>query len=189
MQVIKNSLNAFTYEVTIKESTSEMEHYKKQAAKKLSESRQFTGFRKGDEVPVDVVIREIGEERLMSESLEIALQSLYPKALKKLDIHPIEVGELQKVNSMSPLEVVLNVEIMPEVKIDIKKIEKIHIDIAEVSVSDEELQKEMDAMIVRGTHYHTRGAHHGHHHDENGDVADEMNVAIQIEDKVRLNAI
>lgn len=189
MQATTKKLNAHTYEVTIKESASEMEHYKKQAARKIADVRQFPGFRKGDEVPVEVVVREIGEDVLMAEALEVALQAVYPKALKKLEIQPIDVGELTKVVSMSPLEVVMHVEVMPEVKLDFKKIEKIKVDVAEVSVSDEELQKELDEIINRSTHFHPRGAHHGHSHDENGDVAEVTDTAIQNGDRVRVNAL
>lgn len=188
MQATSKKINAHTYEVTIRESATEMEHYKKQAARKIAEARQFPGFRKGDEVPVDVVAREIGEDRLMGEALESALQAIYPKALKKLEINPIDMGDLTKVVSMSPLEVVLTVEVLPEVKLDFKKIEKIKVELPEVSVTDEELQKELDEIIARGTHFHPRGAHHGHHHDENGDVPEETDTAIQVGDRVRINA-
>jgi trigger factor len=189
MQASAKKINAHTYEVTIKESAAEMEHYKKSAAKKIAEARQFPGFRKGDEVPADVIAREVGEDRLMGEALESALQALYPKALKKLEINPIDMGELTKVVSMSPLEVVLTVEVMPEVKLDFKKIEKVQVQVQEVSVTDEELQKELDEIVARSTHFHPRGAHHGHHHDENGDVAEVTDVAIQEGDRVRVNAL
>ena len=159
-----------TLEVTIKESGAEMEKYKKEAVHVLAGERQFPGFRKGDEVPFEVVAREIGEERIMQEALNQALQVLYPKALKKLEITPIDMGEIKDVKSISPLEVTLTVEVAPEVNLDIKKIEKIKVDVASVAVTDEELQKELNEIIVRGTHFHPRGAHHGHHHDENGDV-------------------
>jgi len=189
MQATSKKLNAHTFEVTIKESAAEMEHYKKAAAKKIAKTRQFPGFRKGDEVPTDVVAREVGEDRLMAEALEEALQAVYPKALKKLEIQPIEVGELSKVVSMSPLEVILHVEVMPEIKLDFKKIEKIKVDVPEVSVTDEEFQKELDEIIGRSTHFHARGAHHGHHHDENGDVDEVTDTAIHNGDKVRVNAL
>lgn len=189
MQATSKIINAHTLEVTIKESAAEMEHYKKSAAKKIAEVRQFQGFRKGDEVPVDVIAREVGEDRLMSEALDEALQTLYPKALKKLEINPIDMGELTKVTSMSPLEVVLTVEIMPEIKLDFKKIEKIKVAVPEVSVTDEELEKEMDEIVARSTHFHTRGAHDGHHHDENGDVPVVTDAAIADGDRVRVNAL
>lgn len=189
MQATSKKINPHTYEVTIKENAAEMEHFRKSAAKKIAESQQFPGFRKGDEVPVDVIAREIGEDRLMGEALEEALQSLYPKALKKLDIQPVDVGEITKITSTKPLEVILSVEVMPEVKLDFKKIEKIKVETPEVSVPDEDLQKELDEMIARGTHFHTRGAHHGHHHDENGDVSEVTDTSVQVGDRVRLNAI
>lgn len=189
MQATSKKVNAYTYEVTIKESASEMEHFKKSAARKIAEARQFPGFRKGDEVPVEVVAREIGEDRLMGEALEEALQTLYPKALKKLGVQPVEVADLTKIISTSPLEVILTVEVMPEVKLDTKKIEKITVSVPEVSVTDEELQKELDEIIARGTHFHPRGAHHGHHHDENGDVAETTDTAVQNGDRVRVNAV
>jgi trigger factor len=189
MQATSKKLSAHTYEVTIRESAAEMEHYKKSAARKIAEVRQFPGFRKGDEVPVDVVIREIGEDRLMGETLEEVLQAVYPKALKKLEIIPVDAGDLTKVVSMSPLEVVMTVEVMPEVKLDMKKIEKISVEVPSVAVSDEELQKELDEIIARSTHFHPRGAHHGHHHDENGDVPEETDTSIQNWDRVRVNAL
>lgn len=177
-----------TYEITIKESSTEMEKYKKEAVKALSENRQFAGFRKGDEVPFEVAAREVGEERIMQEALNQALQVLYPKALKKLEIVPVDMGEIKTITSISPLEVILTVEVSPEVKLDIKKIEKIKIELPTVAVPDEDLQKELDEIIARGTHYHPRGAHHGHHHDENGDVTD-TDTAIQEGDKVTVNAV
>ncbi len=177
-----------TYEITIKESSVEMEKYKKEAVKVLSDNRQFSGFRKGDEVPFEVAAREVGEERIMQEALNQALQVLYPKALKKLDILPVDMGEIKTITSISPLEVILVVEVSPEVKLDIKKTEKIKIDLPTVAVPDEDLQKELDEIIARGTHFHPRGAHHGHHHDENGDVTD-TDTAIQEGDKVTVNAI
>ncbi len=189
MQATSKKISAHTYEVTIKESAAEMEHYKKTAAKKIAEMRQFPGFRKGDEVPVEVVAREVGEDRLMAEALEEALQVVYPKALKKLAIQPVDSGEITKIVSMTPLEAIMSVEVVPEVKLDIKKLEKIKVEIPEVSVSDEDLQKELDEIIARGTHFHTRGAHDGHHHDENGDVAEVTDTAIQEGDRVRLNAV
>lgn len=189
MQATGKKINAYTYEVTIKESAAEMEHYKKWAARKIAEVRQFPGFRKGDEVPADVIAREIGEDALMGEALDQALQAIYPKALKKLEIQPIDAGEITKVTSMSPLEVTMSVEIMPTVKLDMKKIEKVKIDLPSVSVTDEELQKELDEIIARSTHFHTRGAHDGHHHDENGDVAEVTDIAIQEWDRVRVNAV
>lgn len=188
MQATSKKTSSNTFEITIKESGSEMEKYKKEAIRALAEERQFPGFRKGDEVPFEVIAREIGEERIMQEALNQALQVLYPKALKKLEITPVDMGEIKDVTSIAPLEVILTVEVAPEVDLDIKKIEKIKIDVTPVSVTDEELQKELDEIIARGTHYHPRGAHHGHHHDENGDVS-ETDLAIQEGDKVMVNAV
>lgn len=188
MQATSKKASGNTLEITIKESGAEMGKYKKEAVRALAEERQFPGFRKGDEVPFEVVAREIGEERIMQEALNQALQVLYPKALKKLEITPVDMGEIKDVKSISPLEVILTVEITPEVNLDIKKIEKIKIDVVAVAVPDEDLQKELDEIIVRGTHFHPRGAHHGHHHDENGDVS-ETDMAIQEGDKVMVNAV
>lgn len=189
MQATSQKINAYTYEVTIKESAADMEKHRKVAAKKIAQVRQFPGFKKGSDVPVEVVAREIGEDRLMSEALDEALQVLYPKALKKLEIVPVDSGEITKITSLKPLEVTLAVEIYPEVKLDIKKLEKIKVDVAETSVSDEELEKEMQGIIERYTHYHARGDHHGHAHDENGDVSETTDPGIQSGDKVRVNAL
>lgn len=176
------------YEVTIKESVSEMEKYKKEAIRVISDERQFDGFRKWDEVPFEVIAREIGEDKVMQEALNQALQILYPKALKKLEINPVDMGEIKEVKSITPLEVTLTVEIAPEVELDIKKIEKISIVLPQVSVSDEELKSELDEIVTRNTHYHIRGEAHGHEHDENGAV-ESTDETIQDGDKVTVNAI
>lgn len=170
MQVTSEKVSDTTIHITIKENKANMDKYEQTAADMLAADRQFPGFRKGDKVPVEVVAREVGGERLMQETLNEALQSLYPKALKKLEIQPVDMGEIKEVKSINPLEVILAVEVTPEVRLDLKKIEKIRIDIPHAAVTDEELQRELDEIIARGTHYHPRGAHHGHHHDENGDV-------------------
>lgn len=188
MQVSSKQLHPHTIEVTIKESGVEMEHIKKHTARRLSEVRQFSGFRKWEEVPVDAVIAEIGEERFMSEVLEDALQSIYPKAIKKLWITPVESGEFVKLVSMSPLEVVMHVEVIPSIELDMKKMEKISVIVGQVSVSDEEMEKELEKIIERATHFHTRWAHHGHSHDENGDLPEETDDTIKIGDKVHVNA-
>ncbi|MFA6079972.1 MAG: trigger factor [Candidatus Gracilibacteria bacterium] len=188
MQATSKKVGPNIFEITIKESGAEMEKYKKEAVQAISSERQFAGFRKGDEVPFDVVAREVGDERLMQEALNQALRVLYPKALKKLEITPVDMGEIKDMTSFSPLDVVLTVEVAPEVELDIKKIEKIKIEVAPVAVPDEELQKELDEIIARSTHYHPRGAHHGHTHDENGEVS-ETDLAIQMGDKVMVNAV
>lgn len=189
MQVTHESVSGHMVKITIKESSTEMEHYKKLAALEIAEARQFPGFRKGDDVPTEVVAREIGEDRLMQEALNRALQTLYPKALKKLSIHPVDMGEISDIASISPLEVTLMIEVVPEIALDIKKTEKIRVPMPQVSVSDEDLEAELAEMLKRGTHYHPRGHHHGHTHDENGDLPDSTDTAIQMHDKVRVNAV
>ncbi len=92
----------------------------------------------------------------MSEALEDALQSIYPKAIKKLLITPVESGEFVKLVSMSPLEVVMHVEVIPSIELDMKKIEKISVVVDQISVSDEEMGKELEKIIERATHFHTR---------------------------------
>ena len=124
----------------------------------------------------------------MQEALNQALQILYPKALKKLEINPVDMGEIKEVKSITPLEVTLTVEIAPEVELDIKKIEKISIALPTVSVSDEELKSELDEIVVRNTHYHVRGDAHGHDNDVNGAV-ESTDETIQDGDKVTVNAI
>ncbi len=125
----------------------------------------------------------------MGEALESALQVLYPKALKKLGIHPVDIGEIKKINSSSPLDVVLEAEVIPDVELALKKIEKIRISQAKVDVTDEELEKEMQAISDRYTHYHPRGHEHGHHHDENGEVETVADMGVHEGDRVRVNAL
>lgn len=41
MQATSKKISGYTYEVTIKEGATEMEHYKKSAAKMIAAARQF----------------------------------------------------------------------------------------------------------------------------------------------------
>ena len=95
---------------------------------KLAGRTEVKGFRSG-KAPKNLTIMAIGENKLISEIIDLALQETYPKALKDENIIPIAPPKINikkmadLVGDAAELEYEAEVEILPEVKVgDYKKI-------------------------------------------------------------------
>lgn len=154
MQVTKNETAPHTIEVTIKESEKNMKKHQRKAADEIAKERQFKGFKKGStDVPVDVISAEIGAGMLESETLQKALESLYPKALTKAEITPVDQGEIKEVQSVIPLEVTLQVEVLPPVELDIKKASKVSVEKKKTKVTAKDVEADMKKIQEENTQY------------------------------------
>ena len=97
---------------------------REKALKKLKESLEIQGFRKGN-APDTIVVQKVGEMRLLEEAAEIALSEEYPNILEEHKIDAIGRPEIAitKIAPGNPLEFKVKTSLMPEVKLtDYKKI-------------------------------------------------------------------
>ena len=118
------------------------EKYKRQAARKISQSQKIPGFRPG-KAPYDLVLRMVGEEALTQEAIELMLDKVYPEALEEAGITPSGPGKLEEVVKMDPPTFAFVVPLPPSVELgDYQEMRK---EYAPEEITDEQV----DATIRR----------------------------------------
>jgi trigger factor len=97
---------------------------REKALKKIKDSIEIDGFRKGN-APEAMVAQKVGEMRLLEEAAEIALSEEYPNILEEHNIDAIGRPEIAitKIGVGAPLEFKVKTALMPDVKLcDYKKV-------------------------------------------------------------------
>jgi len=181
MQSTVTRKNSHTLVITIKESGVEFEKAKKHVIEEIRTKGKVKGFKQGSSIPDTVIIREYGEDAIEQQALDNVMNHIYPKILKKENIVPVAPGNITEIKSKSPIELTLEVEIFPEVEIDVKKLDKIKVKRTKVAVESSEIDAEIDAIKKRFTHFHNAGEH-------TEDGADTSNTAIENGDRVTITA-
>lgn len=158
MQITSQKTNAHTVEVIVKDSAKAFEKAREEAIAEIAESVSFKGFRKGN-VPKDVVVREYGEVRVTERAVSSYLDRHYHKILEKTGAIPVAPGNVKNIKSVEPLEIVLELEILPEAKVDEKKMAKISVEKTLVDATEADAEKAFSEIEKRFTHYHDAGTH------------------------------
>lgn len=115
------------------------------AIKHLNEHVTVPGFRQGN-VPESVLEKHVGEDRVLMEMAELALQELYPKIVDEHKIDAIGRPEITitKLAKDNPLGFKIKTAIAPEVKLPdyAAAAKKVNVEpTEEIAVTDEELNK------------------------------------------------
>ncbi|MDD2917254.1 MAG: trigger factor, partial [Candidatus Gracilibacteria bacterium] len=151
-----------------------------EAIENIRNNASIKGFRKGAHIPEEVIVKEYGEEMIRERAVNTLLDKIYHKALQKEGIVPVSAGAVKSIVSESPLEVVLDVEVLPEAVIDEKKMKKISLKKTEVAVEEDEVTSTIAEIEKRFTHFHDAGAH-------SEDGFDASAVAIEKGDRVTID--
>lgn len=152
--------------------------YEKKAFERLAVHLEIDGFRKGN-VPEAIAKKHIGDELLLSDMAELALGELYPVILeeKKIDAIGRPSISITKMARDNNLGFTLTTAILPEIKLpDYKKLAKKAPAIADVAVTEEEVDKvieDLRQMRAYG-HVHDSTDHNHGHTEELPEVNDEF---------------
>lgn len=142
-------------EMLIEVSTDEMENYMNKAANRLSQSREFDGFRKG-KAPRYIVEQRLGKYKVFEEATQIAIEDSYSKAVKENKLTPIgqPKAEITKAVVGNPFECKIIISVMPEVKLgDYKEITgKIKIE----EIKDDKVEREIKMLQRKRASYITK---------------------------------
>ncbi len=179
MQITSQKTNAYTVEVVVKDSAKAFEKARDEVIAEIAENVSFKGFRKGN-VPKDVVVREYGEVRITEQAVNSYLDKQYHKILEKTGALPVAPGTVKNIKSVEPLEIVLELEVLPEAKVDEKKLSKISVPKTSVDATDEDAEKAFKEIEKRFTHFHDAGSH-------GEDGFDASNLVIEKGDRVTLD--
>lgn len=114
----KKDLPGSEIELDIEIPAEELERGRSLALKKIKSDIELRGFRKGN-APEALVIREVGENRLLEEAVEIILRDLYPLILEKEEIDALGEPQitLTKIAIGNPLMLRLRTAVVPQVNL------------------------------------------------------------------------
>lgn len=145
MLVVITKLPKAEVEIVGELSVPEFTAYRERALKTLNQSVKIDGFRPG-QVPEQVLISKIGEEKILLEMAEMALQENYPKIVAENKIDALGQPEitLTKLAKDNPLGFKIKTAVNPEVTLpDFKKIAKEANSkpLTEIKVEDKEVDK------------------------------------------------
>jgi len=142
MRVSVQRLAKSKIEVKIEVPTEEFNRFREKAVFNLGRDLELPGFRKG-KVPKEIIEREIGQDKILTEASQICIEENYLKAVLENKIEAISQPEIEilKLAPGNPFEFKANVWVMPEIKLpDYKKIAS-ETKKREISVSEEEIEK------------------------------------------------
>lgn len=103
---------------------NEMEKYIEKATNEISKANAFDGFRKG-KAPKNIVVHNIGMEKIFAEAVQKAMDDAYQKAVKDNRLIPIghPQASIKKAAPGNELVFTLTMAILPDVKLgDYKKV-------------------------------------------------------------------
>lgn len=180
MQTTVTKKSPFLLSIEVKESGAEFEKAQKLAIEDFRKNGKINGFKPGT-APDNVIIKQFGQSAIDQHAVDIIIDKIYPKILKKENIIPVAPGNITELKSTNPLEFVIEVEIFPEVMIDEKKLDAIKVKKTNFKVMKKEIDEEIEAIKRRFTHYHEAGVHAD-------DGADTSHTAIENGDRATVTA-
>jgi len=124
MEVSKKTLEKSQIELTIQVPVEEIGEHRAKALDVLRKDVQAEGFRDGH-VPDQIVVNQLGEDRIFTEMARIALNKNYVKAIQdeSLDVIGEPNVQIMKLVPNNPLEFQVIVAVLPEVTLpDYKKV-------------------------------------------------------------------
>lgn len=180
MQTTVTKKSPFLLSIEVKESGAEFEKAQKLAIEDFRKNGKINGFKPGT-APDNVIIKQFGQSAIDQHAVDIIIDKIYPKILKKENIIPVAPGNITELKSTNPLEFVIEVEIFPEVTIDEKKLDAVKVKKTNFKVLKKEIDEEIEAIKRRFTHYHEAGVHAD-------DGADTSHTAIENGDRATVTA-
>ncbi|MFZ2621138.1 MAG: trigger factor [Minisyncoccia bacterium] len=160
---------------------------REKALKKLKESVELPGFRKGN-APEALVAQKVGEMALLEEAAEIALSEEYPNILDEHKIDAIGRPEITitKIGIGNPLEFKVKTSLLPEVKLaDYKRVianthaldnpESKKIDVSEKEIDDVILNIRQNVAHEKVHSESGGGEKHNHRKIEGSDLPEVNN--------------
>ena len=148
MKVEQKKLKNSIIELTIEEDAKKIAKFRTKAISNIRAKADIKGFRKGAEIPEEIIVKHFWEAHINALTVEFALDKLYGEALRKTGLIPVAQAEIQKIESNVPLKVIINIEVLPEVKIS-EDYKKIKLKKQKVSVKKEEVEAALEEIQTK----------------------------------------
>lgn len=143
--------------------------YEQKALGHLSKHLEIDGFRKGA-VPEAIAKKHLGDELILSDMAELAIQEVYPQILeeKKIDAIGRPNLSIKKLARDNELVFSITTAVLPDIKLpDYKKIAKNIPETTVSAVEESEVDKVIEELRELRAYGHVHGNEgHGHEHAE-----------------------
>lgn len=118
MQINRENLAGNKVKLTVALDQTEWEAVLDRTTQELSSNIKIEGFRDG-KAPRAVVVTKLGEGRVISAAIEMAVEQYYPKAAQQEELKPIAFPSIavEKGTLETPLEFSAEVAVLPEVSL------------------------------------------------------------------------
>jgi len=144
------------------------EKFEKESFKHLSSHLELDGFRKGN-VPVAMAKKHIGDDIILTDMAERAMQEFYPIIVKEQNLDLIGRPELsiEKLARGNPLGFSITATVLPEIILpDYKKIAKQSDAVAVAETTEEDIDKVIEDLRQMRAYGHVHGPTDDHSHEE-----------------------
>ena len=123
-------------------------NYYNNAAKRLAQYVNITGFRKG-KAPRNIVEQNIGEERIKHEALEGALPRIFSEVIKENDFDVVAQPYVESYDYKigEDLKITAKIELRPEVTLGEYK--GLTLDVDAYKIPEDAFQKSLDGMLAQ----------------------------------------
>ncbi len=138
-------------EMFVELEKEELQGYIRKTGEEISKLVQIDGFRAG-KVPLDVLRKNIGDQKILEESLELAVTDSLAKALKKEKLEIISSSDL-KVAENTPDSLKYSIKILVFPKVQLGSYKDFNIAKKEVKVEDKETENTIAYLLKSHTQY------------------------------------
>lgn len=146
LNIEQKPLENHQIKLTVQIEPEKLEEAKHKAARHISQHKKIPGFRPG-KAPYPIILRNIGEEAIIEEALDILVKEIYPKVIEESKIKPYGPGSLENMPKLDPPTFEFIVPLEPEVVLGDYK--KIRIPYKLKSVTKKDINKVLDDLRER----------------------------------------
>ena len=139
-------INSNKYELTIDLGSEELSGYIKKAEKVITDEVRVDGFRKG-KAPKDLIRKEVGDQYILEQALDIAVQDSLAKTINEKKLEVLEVSGL-KVKENSATKLLYSIQVVTFPDIELPKISRIKVKTREISVEPKEITDALDFLLT-----------------------------------------
>ncbi len=151
MKIEKKILPKSIVELVVEEKKEIIAKFRIEALNYLRKNAEIKWFRKGSNIPDNIIIKHYSEEYINQITIEKAIDFMYREAIKKEKILPTAEAEIKEIISEIPLKIKIHIEIFPKVEIS-KKYKDIKLKKKKVKVEDKEVEntlKEIQTKFIK----------------------------------------
>jgi len=149
MQIKSENLPKNEAKMQIKLSLEETAVFEERTAQSISASIKIPGFRKG-KAPIDVVKKEVGEEKFYALLFENFIPKIYTDAIKEEGHTPVSRPKI-KIEKEFPIEIEATFATVPDV--NVSKLDKIKIKAPKIKIEKNDVDETLEHILKKNAEF------------------------------------